>query len=315
MLRAAAKGVLLAAFGHLPGGPALYRRITRDLLGTQATHVDKLARVWPIYTQVWRERCGLELAGLRVWVHEAGWTPYCGLINFLLTGSGGVLTNRVGRMLDRYLARAVNGALATDLPAGLVPVARRQRIEPLRWLHGAREALAAVGAELHEGVSPARVPLPAASVDLVHSGGALEHYPPALLEAFLGECHRVLRPGGVASHVLDHRDHLHHADRAWPFLGHLALPGPLYRAACGHPLGYHNRLAPAQVQRCFARAGLEPLALRRLILPRQRYVDAAGDLAQGRPGLPRWLLNGAHRDLSDDDLRTAAAHYIYRRPG
>ena len=41
MWRALAKGAVLAAFGHAPSGTALYRRLTRELIGTQATHVDK----------------------------------------------------------------------------------------------------------------------------------------------------------------------------------------------------------------------------------------------------------------------------------
>jgi hypothetical protein len=45
MIRAIAKGAVLGVFGRLPGGPKLYRSITRDRLGTQAMHVDKLARV------------------------------------------------------------------------------------------------------------------------------------------------------------------------------------------------------------------------------------------------------------------------------
>src|SRR2546421_412739 len=140
MWRAVVKGAGLAAFGRAPGGARFYRRLTREWAGTQATHVDKLRRVWPRYVEVWQSRCGVERAAL---------------------------------------------------------------------------------------------PLSADSVDLCHSGGALEHYPPDALRAFLAECFRILRPGGVASHVFDHRDHLHHADRRWPFLAHLALPDAMYELLYG----------------------------------------------------------------------------------
>jgi hypothetical protein len=72
MLRALAKGALLAGFGWVPGGPEAYQTITRDWMGTQATHVDKLARAWPEYAEVWSATAGLELEGLRVWVVEGG---------------------------------------------------------------------------------------------------------------------------------------------------------------------------------------------------------------------------------------------------
>jgi SAM-dependent methyltransferase len=150
-------------------------------------------------------------------------------------------------------------------------------------------------------------------VDLCHSGGILEHCHPEELTAFLRECFRILRPGGVASHVFDHRDHLHHADHGWPFLAHLALPDPLYTLLCGHPLTYHNRLPPAQVMPLFEAAGFEKIADRRLILPDRRYVEGEEALA-GRPGVHRSLLARRFRKLSEVDRRTAAAHYLYRKP-
>jgi SAM-dependent methyltransferase len=284
-------------------------------MGTQATHVDKLRRVWPHYVSAWREHCNLELEGLEIWVHEAGWTPFTALVNFLLTGRGGILSNSKGEVLDRYLARAVNGALATELSPGLTTGERRRAVEALRWCKSAREAIDHVGARLLEGVDPGAIPLPSASVDLVHSGGALEHYTVDQLSAFLAQCRRILRPGGVASHVLDHRDHLHHADGAWPFLGHLALPGPLYRAAFGHPLSFHNRLSPSRVSQCFEAAGFQRVAVRRMILPEGRYIEPGQQIpAHARSGLPRWLLAPEFSQISDDDLRTAAAHYLYRNP-
>src|SRR5205814_2923655 len=115
--------------------------LTRNWMGTQGTHVDKLRRVWPGYVEVWRERCGLEFEGLDVWVHDAGWTPFPVLANYLLTHKGGVITNSEGRVLDRYLARAVNGALSTEFSRLLVSDERRRDLEPLRWYDRACDAM------------------------------------------------------------------------------------------------------------------------------------------------------------------------------
>jgi SAM-dependent methyltransferase len=312
-LRGVGKGAALAVLNALPSGPRLYRHVTRELCGTQATHVDKLRRVLPGYLGVWRERCGLRsLEGLELWVHEAGYTPFWGLASYLLTGKGGVLTNADAHLSDRYLARAVNGVLAA-VPKS-VPEARRRRVEALRWhTGGVHDALRRLGTRVLEEVDVARVPLGSASVDLVHSGGALEHCRPDRLRSFLEECRRVLRPGGIASHVLDHRDHLHHADRALPFLAHLALPALPYRAVFGGPLTYHNRLAPAAVCRLFEESGFERIVLRRLVLPEHRYRDDGEPMNGARAGLSRRLLAPAFRGISEDDLHTAAAHYVYRR--
>jgi SAM-dependent methyltransferase len=313
VLKAAAKGALLLGLGWAPGGPELYQRVAWEILGTQATHVDKLVRVTPGYCQVWDRVCGLGLEGLDLWIHDAGGTPFWALAGHLLTGRPVQLTNAEARVLDRHLPRAVLGVLGMALPRGVGTEARRDAVSACRWLDRSAQALERMGATLHEGVQPQAIPIDDASVDLSHSGGALEHMAPAALAAFLAECHRVLRPGGVASHIFDHRDHLHHADRALPFLAHLGLPEPVYRALRGHPLGYHSRLTPTQVAAAFEAAGFEPIAQRRLVIPARRYVDDAV-ASQAEPGLPRWLLAEPHRGISDLDLRTAACHYLYRKP-
>ncbi len=314
MWRAMAKGAAFAVVGNIPGGAHAYRVLTRELAGTQATHVDKLARVWPGYISVWRERCGLALERADVWVHEGGYTPFASLMTFLLTGRGGTVTNVEARVNDRYLSRAVDGVLGARVPVMPEHASRRLRIAACRWSPSAREALASIGATLHEHVTLDRpLPLPSDAFDLCHSGGALEHYRPDALRVFLAECYRSLRPGGLASHVFDHRDHLHHADPALPFLAHLALPDAAYEVLCGHALGYHSRLSPTEVQAMFSEAGFERVAVRRMTLPAGKYVEDAEVLA-GRPGLARARLAAPFRGIAEIDLRTAAAHYVYRKP-
>jgi len=311
VLKGLAKGALHAGLGLRPGGVRLYRRVAWEHLGTQASHVHKLQRVLPGYRRAWRESCGLTLDGRDIWVHEAGGTPFWALAGWLLTGRPVQLSNIEARMLDRHLGRAVRCVLACELPGA--PQARRQLVSACRWLETSTEALQRMETTLHEPMDPSRVPLESESLDLCHSGGALEHLEPSLLEAFLAECFRVLRPGAVASHIFDHRDHLHHADRSLPFLAHLALPEPAYRLLRGNALGYHSRLNPARVSAAFERVGFERIALRRLVLPARKYAhDEVARLAQ--PGLPRWLLARRFREISELDLRTAAAHYLFRKP-
>lgn len=312
MLKAFAKGALQLGLGWAPGGPELYQRAAWEILGTQASHVDKQARVTPGYCRVWDRVCGLQLEGADLWIHDAGGTPFWALAGHLLTGRPVQLTNGEVSMLDRHLPRAVQGVLGMELPRGVGCARRRATISACRWLDRCAEACERVDATLRQGVEPGAIPIADASVDLAHSGGALEHLEPAALEAFLSECHRVVRPGGYASHIFDHRDHLHHADRSLPFLAHLGLREPAYQALRGHPLGYHSRLSPSCVAAMFEAAGFEPIAQRRLVIPARRYVDDAVALA-AEPGLPRWLLAERFRGISSLDLRTAACHYLYRR--
>ena len=111
MWRALIKGSVLAGFGHLPWGAGLYHFLTRRVLGTQATHVDKLKRVVPGYLEAWREEARVSMAGLRLWIHEPGWTPFWAMAGYLITGRGPALTNAEGRMLDRYLRPAFDAIL------------------------------------------------------------------------------------------------------------------------------------------------------------------------------------------------------------
>ncbi len=314
MLRAAVKGAVLFGFGRAPGGARLYREITRNVMGTQATHVDKLRRVWPGYVRVWTGiACGLKMDGLDIWIHEAGWTPYALLANYLTTGKAGVVTNTEARLLDRYLSRAVNGALQTDFPPCLVPESRRQNVEALRWAPTVADVTTVIGGRAVCIADGCAVPLPSESVDLCHSGGALEHYHPVTLAAFLAECYRVLRPGGIASHVFDHRDHLFHADRALPFLAHLSMSDAVYNLVFGHRLTYHNRLLPAQVVALLEATGFKIIAVRRMILPAQQYVPDER-IDEGAMGIARSRLARRFRDATDSDLHTAAAHYVCRKP-
>jgi hypothetical protein len=93
----------------------------------------------------------------------------------------------------------------------------------------------------------------------------------------------------------------------------MALPEPAYRALLGHPLLFHNRLAPREVMALFEAAGFQPIAARRFVLPDKRYVDADARQA-GEAGVPGWLSSGRLAALSPEDRHTAAIHYLYRKP-
>jgi SAM-dependent methyltransferase len=313
VLRGIAHASLLFAVAHLPGGPRVYHAITRGLLRSQGRVIQKLGRVWPGYARVWRERCGLELEGKTIWVHEPGWVPFAPLASYLLSGRGGVLTSTADRPSSRYVRATVRAVLESGLATnGVAGTARRALVAGLAGGDVAG-LLRATGAEIAAGVDPSALPLASASVDLCHSGGTLEHYRPEVLAGFLRESFRIVRPGGVASHVYDHRDHLRHVDGRWPFLLHMALPDDVYRALFGHPLLFHNRLAPGEVTALFEGAGFEPIATRRFVLPDKRYVDEGAQKA-GEAGVPAWLGSGRLSRLSTEDRHSAAIHYLYRKP-
>jgi hypothetical protein len=64
----------------------------------------------------------------------------------------------------------------------------------------------------------------------------------------------------------------------------------------------------------FERAGFEPVAIRRMPGPASAYADDDAEVLAADPGIDRARLATAFRGMSDLDLRTAAAHYLYRNP-
>jgi len=314
VIRGIAHASFLFAVAHVPAGPRAYHAVTRGLLRSQRRVLEKLRRVWPGYARVWRDRCGLELEGRTIWVHEPGWVPFAPLASFLLTGRGGVLTSVGGPPSDRYVAASVCAALGAGLGAEQPRGAARRAVVAGLADGSVHELLQATGTEVATGIDPVRLPLAPASVDLCHSGGVLEHLERGVLAAFLRESFRVLRPGGIASHVFDHRDHLRHVDPRWPFLLHMALPDAAYRAAFGHRLLFHNRMAPGEVAALFEASGFERIVNRRFVLPDKRYVEEGSAARSGEAGVPRWLRGGRLGQLSIEDRHTAAVHYLYRKP-
>jgi SAM-dependent methyltransferase len=316
VLRGIAHASLLYSVAHLPGGRRAYHALTRGVFRSQERVLRKLARVWPGYVGVWRDRCGFELEGRTLWVHEPGAVPFAPLAAYLLTGRGALLSAApdAASISDRYVASAVRGVLGAGFAVdGVGGEARRAQIAGLEGA-SVTELLRATGTRAALARDLARLPFDDGAADLCHSGGALEHAPEDRLRAFLRESFRVLRRGGVSSHVYDHRDHLRHVDPRWPFLAHMALPDDVHRALFGHELLFHNRLAPRDVLALFAEAGFELVAARRFVLPAKRYVDADA-AAHGEPGVPDWARGGRLGRLTREDRHTAAIHYLHRKPG
>lgn len=307
MRRALSKAAVQFAFGHTPGGPALYRKITREILGTQAGYLTKMKTRWRPYAERW-QAAGVP-TNARLWMHDGGWTPLIALAGWLEFGVGVALTDAHARMQAQHLAASVDMALQLCPDA---PAERRATVEALRWAP-LDVALKTIGAQVHTDCDETQIPLANASIDLCHSGGALEHSRPDALRAFLGECSRVVRPGGLVSHVIDHRDHLFHTDKSWPFHAHWALPDWAYQVGFGHALGHHNRLPPSEIIALFEAAGLERVAvIRRFSDGTQGETLPAGIAPpvglSARWTRPRW------RDIPAIDRSTWAAHYLFRVP-
>lgn len=116
--------------------------------------------------------------------------------------------------------------------------------------------------------------IPAASVDFVFSQAVLEHVRHAEFVETMRELHRVLRPGGVASHRIDLKDHL------GGNLNNLRLPKALWeRDWMGARSGFYtNRIRFTEMCNLFQQTGfdVEVLAVHRWhLLPLDRSAMTA----------------------------------------
>jgi SAM-dependent methyltransferase len=151
--------------------------------------------------------------------------------------------------------------------------------------------------EIYDGV---HIPLPTSSVDLVLSNAVLEHVRQPRELVF--EMHRVLKPGGVAVHVIDLRDHLHIRDAnevEGDWLEALRHSDRAFRAMFFNRSTYINRLRARDWRMVFEMAGFEIArwTARTLELP---------------PGFDRTALNERWADLPEEELRIAGVQLAAR---
>ena len=234
------------------------------------------------------------------------------LAGYLLTGRGPVVTNGEAELADQYVEKSVTAALSIELSDREEVRARQEQLK--QWAEKKRSALQWVD-QLDAEYIDKHGGAPTGDCDLVHSGGVLEHYSREELGEFFRTVSNVLNPGGISSHIFDHRDHLYHADKQMLFLNHLRFSEPAYRFLFGHKLCFHNRLSSDEVRELFASTGLEEIGVRRHILPEAIYVETDEEAtADGLLGIPREKIHRQFQDkMSEADLHTAAAHYLFRQ--
>ncbi|MEA2716859.1 MAG: hypothetical protein QOI99_1176, partial [Actinomycetota bacterium] len=143
-------------------------------------------------------------------------------------------------------------------------------------------ALQAYGIDYRAPADARDTRLPEGSIDSITSTSTLEHIPVDDLPRILGECRRILRPGGVFSAWIDYHDHystaggptgtfnfLHYTERRWQ---------TLYSSA----LHYQNRLRHDDHLLALEEAGFEVIETRE-IGPTAKDLDDLAKLHLAAP--------------------------------
>lgn len=136
--------------------------------------------------------------------------------------------------------------------------------------------------------------LPDGEVDFLFSNAVLEHIRLSEFATLMKETRRVLKPCGVASHVIDYRDHLQNG------LNHLRFSEQVWESEFMARSGFYtNRLTWPAMTHVFEAVGFdsEPHSL-------QRWPE----------GLPTMQRRMAHpfRDKPTEELMTMLAHVVLR---
>jgi SAM-dependent methyltransferase len=291
----------------LPGGVSLYRRLTSEWLGTQHGMAAKWFRVFPAHIRVLEEKFGNGARSVPLWCFDSGTTPAAGFAQAIVSDEPGLLTDRWDRLSNRYLPHArsqveENGSKLANLSRA--PMGRLDEVRAkLRDASGSVDALSALGQTFvprHEAATEAPW---RGTIGLIYSAGSFEHYTPEEVARHLGLMKDALRPGGVLSHVVDHRDHRWHADKSIPPFLHLTLGTGDYQRRFGNPLDYHNRWLKSRWITELEKHGFEVEC--KIIFRHET----------GQKRLSRQELDPAFHDASDDDLDCLVTHFIARKTG
>ena len=220
-----------------------------------------------------------------------GWLPVVPLL-FYLAGANRLLLTDIHRLMDERTIEEAKRVL--------------------------RESAAKVAGELglSESLLRARLDRPSpydyfvpwsphdltdASVDVVISRTVLEHIPADVLESYMPEFARILRPGGMMCHLIDNSDHWQHHDKQLSRLHFLRYEdGLLWRMLCVRRS--QNRLRHGDYMKLFERHGFVPL-----------FVEGEPD-ARSVEDLKSLPLASRFRGRDAADLAILTSTVVLRRP-
>jgi SAM-dependent methyltransferase len=146
--------------------------------------------------------------------------------------------------------------------------------------------------------------LPSGSIDYITATKVLSFIPTTVLRKILGECSRVLRPGGIISVLIDYRDNYFYFDKSISPYNFLQYSDHTWERLYNSPLFYQNRLRHCDYRRFFKDLGLE-------IIEDELGYDGTIEAARGR--LANLRLAERFKTYEFDDLAPVRGIFVVRK--
>jgi hypothetical protein len=298
------KKLLMAPFA-LAGrrGEDLYERLTARVLGTQQGMSRKWCYWFREHILLCRRYAGTDFGESRIWLFEPGWSLAPVILSRLISRKGILVSEDRRRLARRYLPHALEEVSRTA--RRIIKSAGSEKsglglLKDLKKEQNFSKILDICRAEYIVTDLKNLENIGTSSADVCFSMGRLEHYSEKELVFLLGQMKRILKPKGIASHIVDHRDHFWHFDKSIHCFHHLTFSDRKWSKISKGRHIYRNRLLEKDYLRLFQQSGFEILAS---IHELHRHDAEGVD--------PKFLW-GSFSGLSSDDLQAAVSHFIVR---
>ena len=283
------KAILQSVFSHLPSGHHVnylfQRHVTRsfpidensfqDIVTWSEPHIDAIRRHHP-----------LPLSRLQFYEFGAGYH----LILPLTYYAFGVERQTIVDINQLIRPELINESIVKfrELDIALHLPRRPSRLVDERCLIPSLKAL--YGIEYRAPCDARATGLPEGSVDCITSTSTLEHISPTDIQAILRECHRILRPDGMMTAMVDYLDHYSFFDKnisGYNFLRYSDSAWKMFNPS----LHFQNRLRHSDYVALFKSCGF------RIIESRRREGSAADLEAVQQVSLDRKFARYELQDL------------------
>ena len=201
----------------------------------------------------------LPLDGATVVEIGTGWEPICSTLLYLM----GVKVchtydhlPHVRFQLIRVLLRSIEHKLigiseVTGIPLNIL----NERLSNIKHSTSVADFFSRSNTIYNAPGDGAKTHLNAGSVDLVYSHAVLEHIPEQVVYDLSMEAKRILKPTGVAYHLIGLHDHYVKFDKKITKVNFLKYPEYLWSFFVKNNISYHNRLREKQFLNIFEKCG------------------------------------------------------------